>query len=96
MDLVKVHEGHMRVLENELAAHKAALHKADQREAALLREQQSLALEARRMDEKMKAAQDLLDMKKKEAADIQDLVQRLLYLSSVIDSSPSLSNVNQI
>lgn len=74
MDLVKVHEGHMRVLENELAAHKAALHKHDQREAALIREQQSLAVEARQMDEKLKAAQDQLVMKKKEAADIQNLV----------------------
>ena len=64
----------MRVLENELAAHKAALHKADQREAALLREQESLALEARQMDEKLKAAQDLLDLKKKEASDVQTMV----------------------
>lgn len=76
MDLVKVHEGHMRVLENEIASHKAALHQADLKEAALLREQEALALEAKQMDEKLKAAQDLLDMKKKEASDVQAMVSQ--------------------
>lgn len=74
MDLVKVHEGHVRVLENELAAHKAALHQADQKETALLREQEALALERQQTEDKLKAAQDQLELKQKEAASIQKLV----------------------
>ena len=71
MDLVKVHEGHVRVLENELAAHKNALHQADLKEAALLRDQEALETETKHMNERLAAAQDVLDMKRKEASDIQ-------------------------
>ena len=75
MDLVKVHEGHMRVLEGELAAHKAAAHEAAQQEAALVREREGLALQGKHLTARLADAHAQLDQKAREAAEVQATVR---------------------
>ena len=75
MDLVKVHESHMRVLEGELAAHKAAAHEAAQQEAALVRDREGLALQGKHLAARLAEAHAQLDQKAREAAEVQATVR---------------------
>lgn len=84
MDLVKVHEGHVKVLEGELAACKAAALQASQQEAALLRQQEVLALQAKSLTAKIEEAQNVLKQKDKEVAEMHTQV----CISSPLLSSP--------
>lgn len=71
MDLVKVHEGHIRILEAELAAHKTAAGQAAQQELATIRQHEAVALQAKQLAAKVEAAQAELEEKAKEKAEVQ-------------------------
>lgn len=75
MDLAKVHEGQIKVLEAELSAQRQALGLASQKEAALNREREALTVEARQLQAKLAAAAEQLELRRQEKQEAQDLVQ---------------------
>ena len=78
MDLAKLHEGHIRVLEGQLAAQKQALGQASLKETALVREREAAAQEAKQAGAKLTAAMEQLDSRKRERREAQTLVSKLL------------------
>ena len=78
MDLAKLHEGHIRVLEGQLAAQKQAISQASIKEAGLVREQEAAAIEAKQAGAKLAAALEQLDTRKKERREAQALVRQSL------------------
>lgn len=76
MDLAKLHEGHIRVLEGQLAAQKQALGQASLKEAALVREREAAALEAKQAGGKLAAAMEASDSRKKARREAQSLVRQ--------------------
>ena len=84
MDLVKVHESHMRVLEGELAAHKATAHEAAQQEAALVREREGLALQGKHLAARLAEAHAQLDQKAREAAEVQATVRLCTHEAAIM------------
>lgn len=74
MDLTKLHEGHVRVLEGQLAAQKQAMAQAALMEAGLIREREAGAAEAKQLAAKLASAMEQLEVKKMEKKDAQSLV----------------------
>lgn len=77
MDLTKLHEGHVRVLEGQLVAQKQAMSQALVKEAALVREREAAAAEGKQLASKLAAALEQLELKKRERRDAQALVSPL-------------------
>ena len=71
MDLAKLHEGQIRVLEGQLVAQKQALGQASMKEAALVREREAAAMEAKQAATKLVVALEQLDSRKKERKEAQ-------------------------
>ena len=83
MDLVKVHEGHIRILEAELAAHKTAAAQAVQQELAMTRQHEAISLQAKQLSAKAEAAQNELSEKSRERAEVQAQVGSYHYTKVV-------------
>ena len=74
MQIVKVHAGHIKALQAELAAHKTERLAAAEQQAALRRELESLAAQGRAAATKLASLQEQLEEKTHEVDEAQDLV----------------------
>ena len=89
MDLAKVHEGHVRVLEAQLLAQRQALSQASQKEGALNREREAVSAEAKQLQGRLATAAEQLELRKQERREAQDLVRSRFHGLSCITSEVS-------